>query len=145
MIAIASDHAGFLFKEKTKQLLDNLGIEYRDFGTKTPEACDYPDFAHLAAQAVSDGTCTEAILVCGTGIGVSIVANKHKHVRAALCTSELAAELARRHNNANVLCFGERLVTWDTADAMVQKFLTTPFEEGRHTPRVEKIHTLTGC
>jgi ribose 5-phosphate isomerase B len=145
MIAIASDHAGFAFKERTKALLDSLNIEYRDYGTRTPEACDYPDFAHLASQAVSDGTCTEAILVCGTGIGMSIVANKHTNVRAAECTSELGAELARKHNNANILCFGERLVTWETADAMVQKFLTTPFEEGRHTTRVEKIHTLTQC
>ncbi|HLP16507.1 MAG TPA: ribose 5-phosphate isomerase B [Bacteroidota bacterium] len=145
MIAIASDHAGFAFKEKTKALLDALNIEYRDYGTRTPEACDYPDFAHQAAKAVSDGVCNEAIIVCGTGIGVSMVANKHKNVRAAMCTSEIAAELSRKHNNANVLCFGERLVTWETAEAMIQKFLTTPFEEGRHTPRVEKIHSLTGC
>ncbi|MGE5314118.1 MAG: ribose 5-phosphate isomerase B [Acidobacteriota bacterium] len=145
MIAIASDHAGFAYKEKTKALLDSLQIEYKDFGTRSPESCDYPDFAHQAAQAVSDGLCSEAILVCGTGIGMSIVANKHKNVRAAECTSEYAAELSRRHNDANVLCFGERLVSWETAEAMIQKFLTTPFEEGRHTPRVGKIHSLTGC
>lgn len=145
MLAIASDHAGFAYKEKTKTLLESLEIEYTDFGTKTPEAVDYPDFGHAAAQAVSDGTCTEGILVCGTGIGMSIVANKHKGVRAAECTSEAGAELARKHNNANILCFGERLVSWETAEAMIQKFLTTPFEEGRHTQRVAKIHSLTGC
>jgi len=144
MLAIASDHAGFAYKEKTKAFLDTLGIEYRDYGTKTPEAVDYPDYGHAAAQAVSDGTCSEAILVCGTGIGMSIVANKHKGVRAAECTSEAGAELARKHNNANILCFGERLVSWETAEAMIQKFLTTPFEEGRHTLRVGKIHSLTG-
>lgn len=145
MIAIASDHAGYAYKEKTKAFLDSLHIEYKDFGTRSPESCDYPDFAHLASQAVADGTCTEAILICGTGIGMSIVANKHAGIRAAECTSEAGAELARRHNDANILCFGERLVPWETAEGMVQKFLTTPFEAGRHTPRVEKIHSLTHC
>jgi ribose 5-phosphate isomerase B len=145
MLAIASDHAGFAYKEKTKKLLETLNIAYRDFGTTSPESTDYPDFGHAAAQAVSDGTCSQGILICGTGIGMSIVANKHKGVRAAECTSVAGAELGRKHNNANILCFGERLVSWETAEAIVRTFLSTPFEGGRHSVRVDKIHSLTGC
>lgn len=144
MIAVASDHAGFRYKEKVKELLKHMNLEFRDFGTHSLESVDYPDFAHAASEVISNGQCEQGIFVCGTGIGVSIVANKHKGVRAAACESVLAAELSRKHNNANVLCFGERLVSWDIAEAMVKVFLNTNFEAGRHTPRVEKIHSLTG-
>ena len=144
MIAIASDHAGFQYKENVKTLLTRKKIEFKDFGTHSADAVDYPDFAHTASEAISNGQCDQGIFVCGTGIGVSIVANKHKGVRAAACESVTAAELARKHNNANVLCFGERLVAWGVAEEMVDVFLSTNFEAGRHTRRVEKIHSLTG-
>jgi ribose 5-phosphate isomerase B len=144
MIAVASDHAGFHYKERVKTFLTQLGQEYRDFGTATPDSVDYPDFAHAASEAVSSGLCELGIIVCGSGIGVSIVANKHKGIRAAACESVTAAELSRRHNNANVLCFGERLVGWGVAEDMIKVFLATNFEAGRHTKRVEKIHSLTG-
>ncbi|MFA6469369.1 MAG: ribose 5-phosphate isomerase B [Bacteroidota bacterium] len=144
MIAIASDHAGFHYKEKVKAYLKQHGIVFKDFGTMTMDSVDYPDFAHAASEAVSTGECEQGIIVCGTGIGVSIVANKHKGVRAAACESVTAAVLSRKHNNANVLCFGERLVGWGVAEDMIDAFLHTNFEAGRHTRRVEKIHSLTG-
>ncbi|MCK9409437.1 MAG: ribose 5-phosphate isomerase B [Bacteriovoracaceae bacterium] len=144
MIAIASDHAGFHYKERVKTFLKQLNVQYKDFGTNSPESVDYPDFAHAASDAVSSGECDLGILVCGSGIGVSIVANKHKGIRAAACESVTAAELSRRHNNANILCFGERLVGWGVAEDMIRVFLNTNFEAGRHTRRVEKIHSLTG-
>lgn len=144
MIALASDHAGFHYKEKTKTLLHSIGIHYTDFGTSSTESVDYPDFAHAAAEAVSIGKCESGIIICGTGIGVSIVANKHKGIRAAACESVTAAGMARKHNNANVLCFGERLVGWGVAEEMIRTFIQTNFEAGRHTHRVEKIHSITG-
>lgn len=145
MIAIASDHAGFQYKEKVKVLLTQLNQEYKDFGTSSADSVDYPDYALAASQAVSNGECELGIIVCGSGIGVSIVANKQKGVRAAACESVTAAELSRKHNNANILCFGERLVGLGVVEDMIKVFLTTNFEAGRHTRRVEKIHSLTGC
>lgn len=142
-IALASDHAGFAYKERIKKLLDELKFSYRDFGTASSESTDYPDWAHQASQAVSTGECEWGILVCGTGIGMSIVANKHKGVRAAVCESVTAARLARQHNNANVLTIGERITGWEAAADIIRTFLSTPFEGGRHARRVEKIHTLT--
>lgn len=144
MIAIASDHAGFHYKENVKVLLKSLNLEFKDFGTHTTDSVDYPDYAHAASEAISSGQCDQGIFVCGSGVGVSIVANKHKGVRAAACESVTAAELSRKHNNANVLCFGERLVGWGVAEEMIKVFLNTNFEAGRHTRRVEKIHSLTG-
>lgn len=143
MIALGSDHAGFLYKEKTKTFLKSMKIDYKDFGTNSAESVDYPDFAHAVAEAVSKGEFETGIIICGTGIGVSIVANKHKGVRAAACESVTAAGLARKHNNANILCFGERLVGWGVAEEMIAAFLQTTFEAGRHTRRIEKIHSLT--
>jgi ribose 5-phosphate isomerase B len=142
-IALASDHAGFAYKEQIKKLLDELKIPYRDFGTASAESTDYPDWAHEASKSVSDGECEWGIFVCGTGIGMSIVANKHKGVRAAVCESVTAARLARQHNNANVLTLGERITGWESAADIIRTFLSTPFEGGRHARRVEKIHTLT--
>lgn len=144
MIAIASDHAGFRYKEKAKEFLKHLNVEFKDFGTSSSDSVDYPDFAHAASEAVSSGSCDLGIIICGSGIGVSIVANKHKGVRAAACESVTAAELSRRHNNANILCYGERLVGLSVAEDMIKVFLNTNFEAGRHTRRVEKIHSLTG-
>lgn len=144
MIALASDHAGYGYKEKIKALLDELKLPYRDFGTSSKDSTDYPDWAHKAAQAVSSGECEQGILVCGTGIGMSIVANKHKGVRAAVCESVTAARLARRHNNANILTVGERVIGWESVVDIVKVFFSTPFEGGRHARRVEKIHSTTG-
>jgi ribose 5-phosphate isomerase B len=144
MIALASDHAGFEYKEKIKQLLDGLQIPYRDFGTNSKDSSDYPDFGHAVAQAVSNAECEQGILVCGTGIGMSIVANKHNGVRAAACESATAARLAREHNDVNILALGERLTRWETAAEIVKTFLETKFSGGeRHARRVNKIHSLT--
>ena len=143
MIALASDHAGFAYKEKLKRLLDELNLQWRDFGTETQESTDYPDWGHQAAAAVTSGDCDRGILICGTGIGMSIVANKHAGVRAAVCTSATEARLARQHNDANVLTVGERVVGWESVVDIVRTFLSTPFEGGRHQRRVDKIHSLT--
>jgi ribose 5-phosphate isomerase B len=144
MIAIGSDHAGFEYKERLKTLLDLLSLSYRDYGTLSSASVDYPDVAHTVSIDVAQGICEKGILICGTGIGMSIVANKHKGIRAAVCESVVAAQLARDHNDANILCFGERISPWETAAAMVQVFLSTPFSGGeRHMCRIQKIHSLT--
>ena len=146
MIAIGSDHAGFEYKSRLAKLLDDLGKTYKDFGTFSKESVDYPDVAHTVSEAVASGTCDMGILICGTGIGMSIVANKHAGIRAAVSESVASTKLAREHNNANILCFGERITGWDVAQEMVKVFLSTPFDGGaRHAARIEKIHSLTGC
>ena len=143
MIALGSDHAGYEYKEKIKKLLDELGLPYEDYGTSSSESTDYPDFAHKVSEAVSSHRSDRAILVCGTGIGMSIVANKHEGVRAAVCESVESARLARQHNDANVLTLGARITQWETATQIIRIFLSTGFEGGRHQRRIEKIHTLT--
>lgn len=144
MIAIGADHAGYEYKENIKKLLNELGLEYQDFGTNSPDSTDYPDYAHAVSQAISSGRADRGILVCGTGIGMSIVANKHKGVRAAPCESVEAARLARQHNNANVLALGARITPWERAKEIIRVFFSTDFEnEERHRRRVNKIHTLT--
>ena len=144
MIAIGSDHAGFEYKAQLKKLLDEIGKPYQDFGTTSPDPVDYPDVAYLVSKAVASGKCLQGILICGTGIGMSIVANKHKGIRAAACESTASAKLSREHNDANILCFGERIVSWETATEIVKTFLSTPFSgDERHMCRIEKIHSLT--
>jgi ribose 5-phosphate isomerase B len=144
MIAIGSDHAGFEYKERLKKLLDEIGKPYQDFGTTSPDSVDYPDIAHIVSKAVASGKCLQGILICGTGIGMSIVANKHKGIRAAACESPASAKLSREHNDANILCFGARIISWETATEIVKMFLSTPFSGGeRHMCRIEKIHSLT--
>lgn len=143
-IAIASDHAGFEYKEKLKELLKELGHDFVDFGAFSADSTDYPDFAYPAAQAVVNGECERGIFICGTGVGVSIVANKVKGIRAANCCSVEEARLSRQHNDANVLTLGARLITWDSAKEIVKVWLETEFEGGGHARRVEKIHKLTG-
>ena len=143
-IAIASDHAGFEYKENLKALLKELGHEYHDFGCYSPDSSDYPDFAYPAAKSVAEGKFDRGIFICGTGIGVSIVANKVKGIRAANCCSIEEAKLSREHNNANVLTFGARLISWDKAKEIVKVWLSTDFQGGRHERRVKKIHQLTG-
>ena len=143
-ISLASDHAGFEYKELIKQYLLDLGYEISDFGTDSKESADYPDFAYQAAKAVSDGICERGIIICGTGIGVTITANKVSGIRAANCYTVEMAILSRQHNNANILNFGSRLIPIETAKQITQAFLTTEFEGGRHQSRIDKIHSLTG-
>ena len=139
IIAIASDHGGFALKQELAKFLGEQGHEVRDLGTGSSDSVDYPDFAHRLASGVSDGTYESGILVCGTGIGMSMVANRHRGVRAALCTNEYMAAMARRHNDANVLCLGERVIGAGLARAVVAVFLDTGFEGGRHRKRVDKF------
>lgn len=141
-IAMACDHGGLDLKNAVKQYLEENGYEICDFGTLTKDSCDYPDFAKPAALAVQRGECEKGIVVCTTGIGVSIVANKVKGVRCALCMNEDMAEMTRRHNDANVLALGQKYVDAKTAEKIAEKFLTTAFEGGRHKTRVDKIETL---
>jgi len=144
MIALGSDHAGFEYKERLKKLLDEIGKPYQDFGTSSPDSVDYPDVAHIVSKAVASGKYLQGILICGTGIGMSIVANKHKGIRAAVCESPASAKLSREHNDANILCFGARITSWELATEIVKTFLSTPFSGGeRHMARIEKIHSLT--
>ncbi|MDZ7332658.1 MAG: ribose 5-phosphate isomerase B [candidate division KSB1 bacterium] len=145
IIALASDHAGFELKMKIKQFLDQLGLSVEDFGTFKTDSVDYPDYGILAARAVSKGKADRGILVCGTGIGMSVVANKVKGIRAALCTTLEMAEQSRRHVNSNVLVLGGRIIDHDLALQIVAIWLKTPFEGERHLRRVVKIHQLTGC
>ena len=142
MIAIACDHGGYALKETVKKHLLELGYEVRDFGTDSLDSCDYPDYAALAAQAVADGTCEKGIVICTTGIGVSIVANKINGIRCALCSDILSAEMTRRHNDTNMLAMGAGIVGSNLALAIVDKWLTTEFEGGRHQRRVDKIMAL---
>jgi ribose 5-phosphate isomerase B len=144
-IALASDHAGFQLKEKIKAHLLSAGHEISDRGCFDESSTDYPDFGVLAARDVSDGKADRAILVCGSGIGMSIVANKIKGVRAALCTSVVMAEMSRMHNDANVLCLGARYIDPPLALQMIHIWLKTPFEGGRHQRRVDKINLLDRC
>lgn len=142
MIALGSDHAGFKLKEKIKEELLSLGYEFKDFGTFSKESCDYPDFALRACLCISSGKCKQGILVCGTGIGMSISANKIKGIRAALCQSKETARLAREHNDANVLALGARVTDHSLASGIVEVFLKTSFLSGRHKRRVEKMMAL---
>ena len=141
MIAIGCDHAGYEYKTSIVRMLKQKGYEVADFGTNSPDSVDYPDFAHPVAQAVESGKATHGILICGSGNGVCMTANKHKGIRAALCWKVELAALARQHNNANIICLPARFVSLRLARKMVETFLETPFEGGRHERRVGKI----GC
>jgi ribose 5-phosphate isomerase B len=139
MIVIASDHAGVELKAQIVALIAARGQEVRDLGPEDTESVDYPDFAHAVANAVAGGEAGRGILICGTGIGMSMAANRHPRIRAALCHDAFTAEMARRHNDCNVLCVGARSTGPGVAEQMVTIFLETPFEGGRHQRRVEKI------
>jgi len=141
-IALGADHAGYATKEAVKHLLDDLAIPYEDFGTFSIESVDYPDFAALVAQGVSSGAYDRGILVCGTGIGMAIAANKISGVRAAPAGDLVSARLSREHNGANVLALGARVTPPDLALDIVKTFLDTPFEGGRHQRRLDKIARL---
>lgn len=137
---LASDHAGFALKTRLAHVLASQGFSVEDEGTYTAESCDYPVFAHRLCTAVENEAEGMGILICGTGIGVSMVANRHVGIRAALCTSELQARLARRHNNANVLCLGARITGEELALAITTAFLEASFEGGRHARRLALIN-----
>ena len=138
-VGIGSDHAGFEAKEEIKKYLTEEGIEFEDFGTFSKDSCDYPDFARKVAEAVSKNNCLRGILCCGSGIGVSIVANKVRGVRAALCHDAETAKLSRQHNDSNVICFAARSTPVDRIRGMLEAWFATEFEGGRHKTRVDKI------
>ncbi len=141
-VAIACDHRGFAVKQKIVAQIMDRGHEIIDFGTDNPKACDYPDFAIPASKAVACGLADRGILIDGSGIGMSIIANKIPNVRAAICHDELTAEISRRHNNANILCFAADLLGDELIRRIIDAWLLTPFEQGRHMRRVEKLCQL---
>ncbi len=138
-IAIGCDHAGFDYKEELVKYLHEEGLNVQDFGTNSRDSVDYPDFAHAVATAVENGNCSFGILLCGSANGVAITANKHQEIRAAICWNVPIAQLAREHNNANVLCIPARYVSVDLSKQMIDKFIETDFQGGRHSQRVGKI------
>lgn len=139
MIGLASDHAGFELKQFVKQYLDEKGLAYKDYGTYSEESCDYPDFAHALALGMQAGECERGIAICGSGEGIAMTLNKHQHIRAALVWTPEIAPLTRQHNDANVLVMPGRFIGTDTARSIMDLFLTTPFEGGRHERRIAKI------
>jgi ribose 5-phosphate isomerase B len=141
-VTIGADHAGFRAKEALKAELDLLGIECQDVGTHSEESCDYPDFAKRVAEAVSGGLSDRGVLVCGTGIGMAIAANKVSGVRAAVCHNTESARLSREHNDANVLALGSRLLSVEEMKVILRMFLQTEFAGGRHERRINKIREI---
>ncbi len=139
MIGLASDHAGFELKQHVKAWLEARAVEYKDFGTFTPDSCDYADFAHPLALAVESGECERGIAVCGSGQGIGITLNKHQGIRAALCWIPEIGHLAREHNDANVLVMPGRFIDEATADSIMTEFFATEFAGGRHQTRVDKM------
>lgn len=137
---IVSDHGGYLLKEEIKKHFKN--IDWIDFGPQSEESVDYPDMAKLISDAILKKTVTRGIAICGTGIGISIALNRNKKIRAALCHNILTAEMARKHNDANILCIGGRILNSEQAFPIVEIFFSTDFEGGRHERRVEKLDTL---
>src|SRR5690349_11494650 len=141
VIALGADHAGVELKDAIAGALKEKGVQTLDLGTAGNASVDYPDFAHAVAKAILDGRAQLGILVCGTGVGMSMAANRHKGVRAVVCSETFSARMAREHNDANVLCFGARVVGIGVARDLVDVFLETAWAAGRHTHRVEKIDT----
>ena len=141
-VAIGADHGGYRLKEDIKGLLEDLGVDYKDFGTHSTESVDYPDVALPVAQSVADGLFDRGILICGTGIGIGIAANKVKGIRAALVHDTFSAHACREHNDANILTMGERVIGPGLARDIVTIWLATNFEGGRHERRVEKIMAI---
>lgn len=141
-VAIGSDHGGLDLKETVISVLKEMQLEVEDLGTHDKNSCDYPDFAQKVAEGVAAGTYDKGVLICGTGIGMSIAANKVRGIRAALCNEIYSAQMARAHNDANILCIGARVVGAGVAAEIVKAFFTVEHEGGRHARRVEKIHLL---
>lgn len=142
-LTIASDHAGFRLKKAVLAFLKSKQVAVEDLGAFSEERVDYPDYAIKVARAVSAGTCTAGILICGTGIGMSITANRVPGIRAALCTTPQLAELSRRHNDANILCLGGRILSDEEGYKIVNAWLSAPFDGGRHSKRLAKMEKLT--
>lgn len=142
MIAIGSDHGGFELKNHIMKHLEERGIEYKDFGSYTEDSVDYPDIAEKVCEAVNSKECDKAILICGTGIGISMSANKIKGIRAALCHDVYSAEMTRRHNDSNALCMGGRVIGRELAFKITDVWLDTEFEGGRHQRRIDKVMAL---
>lgn len=142
MIAIGCDHGGYALKQEVMKHLTELGLDHKDFGTYSEESCDYPIYGEAVARAVASGECDRGIVICGTGIGISIAANKIKGIRAALCGDCFSAEMTRRHNDANILAMGARVLGSGLALKIVDTFLTTPFEGGRHSRRIDLISEI---
>ncbi len=138
-IAIGNDHAALELKKVIKAYVEDMGHEVIDFGTHTADSCDYPVYGEKVARAVAGGECELGILICGTGIGISLAANKVKGIRAAVCSESYSARLTRAHNNANIIAFGARVIGEDTAKDIVNAFINTPFEGGRHQRRIDMI------
>lgn len=138
-ISIGSDHGGFELKERVKALLLDLGHQVEDLGCHSPESVDYPDFADAVCRQVREGECERGILICGTGIGMSIAANRYREIRAALCHDAFTARMSREHNNANVLCIGERVTGQAVALDLVGIWVATDFAGGRHQKRLDKL------
>lgn len=141
---IATDHAGIDLKNFTKELLESKGFEVVDFGPQTTDRVDYPDYASKVAKAVQSDPKSKGILICGTGIGMSLAANKYNGIRAALTHDAYTARMAREHNDANILCFGERVVGKGVVESILDAWIHTEFEGGRHAGRVEKINAIKG-
>lgn len=139
VIGLACDHAAYELKEYLKTVLDSKGIEYKDFGCFSSESVDYPDFAHPLAEAVESGECYPGIAMCGTGNGISMTLNKHQGIRAALCWNEEIARLARQHNDANILSMPARFISKEETVKIMEAFLSSDFEGGRHERRIKKI------
>ena len=142
MIAVCCGHGGLSLKQEVLRHLEEKGLEYKDFGTNSPESCDYPDIVKPLCQAIQRGECDKGVIICGTGIGISMAANKMKGIRAALCHDSFSAEFTRRHNDSNIIAFGARVIGPGLALQLLDIFLNTPFEGGRHAVRVEKMMAL---
>ena len=142
MIALGSDHGGFALKSAIIKHLENRGLEYKDYGCYNTDSCDYPVFGRAAAEAVADGTCDKGIVVCTTGIGISIAANKVKGIRCALCTSTNLAKMTRLHNNANMLVFSSRVIGYANMMDILDTFLTETYEGGRHDARLAALREV---
>lgn len=142
MIAVACDHAALDMKKEILALLDEMGLDYHDYGTYTADSCDYPVMAARAAKAVASGECDRGILICGTGVGISLAANKVKGIRCVVCSEPYSAELSRRHNNTNMLALGARVIGTEVARMIAHIWLTTGFDGGRHQRRVDMITAL---
>jgi len=139
IFAVGCDHAGLELKRILIEALEQRGVRVLDVGTTSGDSCDYPDFAHAVAQAIEDGKATEGLLVCGTGVGMAMSANRHPDVRAVVCSEPFSARMARQHNNANVLCIGARVIGQGTALDVLEAFVSSTFEGGRHAARISKI------
>ncbi|MBI4682870.1 MAG: ribose 5-phosphate isomerase B [Nitrospirae bacterium] len=141
-VAIGCDHAGIAMKNEIIPILEELDVDWEDFGTKCEESCDYPDYGEKVSEAVSKGNVDRGILICGTGIGMSIVANKFPGVRAALCSEDYSAKMSRMHNDANLLVLPGRIINGKTAEEIVKVWFKTDFEGGRHQRRLDKIKAI---